>query len=96
MLYVEYCLLFGQNIYAKHLLAIESIFYYCWQVLCANTQPPTPFQGLSRYTKIIYALGCVDVLCNGNNLLSGMVETAGNEDTTVLMVGEDQQLEAKS
>lgn len=56
----------------------------------------TPLQGLSAYTKTVYAPGCADVLCSGNNLLSGAVQTAGNADATVLIVGADQQLEAES
>lgn len=55
-----------------------------------------PLQGLSAYTKTLYAAGCANVLCSGNNLLGAAVQTAGNADATVLIVGGDQTLEKES
>lgn len=56
----------------------------------------TPLQGLSTYTQTVYAPGCANVACTGNNLIAGAVQTAGNADATVLIVGGDLTLEAEA
>eukprot|EP01018_Ginkgo_biloba_P027396 Gb_19020 [translate_table: standard] len=56
----------------------------------------TPLEGLSKYTSTLYQLGCHNVACTGNDLLSGAVQAAAQADATVLVIGADQSIEAES
>jgi len=55
----------------------------------------TPLQGLSAYTQTVYAPGCANVACTGNESIPQAVQTASNADATVLIVGGDLSLEAE-
>ncbi|KAH9306666.1 hypothetical protein KI387_011070 [Taxus chinensis] len=55
----------------------------------------SPLDGLSKYVQTLFAPGCSNVACTGNDLLAGAVETASKGDATVLIVGGDLTLEAE-
>ncbi|XP_057823053.1 beta-xylosidase/alpha-L-arabinofuranosidase 1 isoform X2 [Cryptomeria japonica] len=56
----------------------------------------TPLQGLLKYTSLLYAQGCTNVACTGNDLFGGALQAASKADATVLIVGGDQSTEAES
>ncbi|KAH9306665.1 hypothetical protein KI387_011069 [Taxus chinensis] len=56
----------------------------------------TPLQGLSKYTRTLFAQGCANVLCGKNDLVGGAVVTAEQADATVLIVGGDLTLEREA
>ncbi|XP_064965802.1 beta-D-xylosidase 4-like [Musa acuminata AAA Group] len=57
----------------------------------------TPLQGLAANVKTVYAAGCANVGCTGNNLqLDSAKAAAAAADFTVLVVGADQSIERES
>ena len=57
----------------------------------------TPLQGLAANVKTVYAPGCANVGCAGNDLqLDSAKAAAAAADATVLVVGADQSIERES
>ncbi|GAV91407.1 Glyco_hydro_3 domain-containing protein/Glyco_hydro_3_C domain-containing protein/Fn3-like domain-containing protein [Cephalotus follicularis] len=61
-------------------------------VACGYT---TPLQGISRYAKTVYQVGCFDVACTSNQQFGAAEAAAGQADATVLVMGLDQSVEAE-
>ncbi|XP_057838936.2 probable beta-D-xylosidase 5 [Cryptomeria japonica] len=55
----------------------------------------SPIDGLEKYTKIDYKLGCYDVACGDTSLIPSAVEASRKADTTVLVVGYNLTFEAE-
>ncbi|KAM7275761.1 hypothetical protein ACFE04_017627 [Oxalis oulophora] len=61
-------------------------------VACGYT---TPLQGLSKYRKAIYQPGCADVACRDDTQFAAAIGAASQADSTVIIVGLDQSIEAE-
>ncbi|KAK2965244.1 hypothetical protein RJ640_019999 [Escallonia rubra] len=61
-------------------------------VACGYT---SPLQGIGRYTRTIHQQGCADVACAGDQLFGPAIDAARQADTTVLLMGLDQSIEAE-
>ncbi|KAE8697945.1 hypothetical protein F3Y22_tig00110607pilonHSYRG00129 [Hibiscus syriacus] len=55
----------------------------------------TSLHGIGNYVKTIHQMGCADVVCTDDKLLSGAIEAAQESDATVLVMVLDQLIEAE-
>ncbi|CAL0300950.1 unnamed protein product [Lupinus luteus] len=61
-------------------------------VACGYT---TPLQGIARYVKTMHQVGCRDVACGATDLFGRAEIVARQADSTILVVGLDQSIEAE-
>ncbi|KAI3456047.1 hypothetical protein Pfo_012710 [Paulownia fortunei] len=59
-------------------------------------QYTAPIDGFSKYGKVIYKMGCGEVLCKNESLIFPAVRAAKKADATILVVGLDLSVEAES
>ncbi|VFQ88081.1 unnamed protein product [Cuscuta campestris] len=56
----------------------------------------SPISGFSKYTKVVYEMGCGDVQCKNESLIFPAVAAAKKADAAVVVVGIDLGVEAES
>ncbi|KAH8502535.1 hypothetical protein H0E87_014004 [Populus deltoides] len=56
----------------------------------------TPIEGLSKYAKVDYQMGCSDIACKDESFIFPAMESAKKADATIILAGIDLSIEAES
>ncbi|ESR62894.1 hypothetical protein CICLE_v10018058mg, partial [Citrus x clementina] len=56
----------------------------------------SPMTGLSTYGNVNYAVGCADIACKNDSMISQATDAAKNADATIIVTGLDLSIEAEA